>query len=124
MEDVVADDRGAVRRKHVKRRPADHRLNSRSAYTYNKIDKCRGLRRKADRHSHHRRRKINREELGRHGTEAVPLASSTTRQKRKGFYNSLPQPMSNRKGSGQARPRETNTARATCGTGMPGRRSG
>lgn len=56
---------------------------------------------KADRHSHHRRRKINREELINNGVEAIILGSTTCTQKRAGTH--LPQNLSNRKGSTQSR---------------------
>lgn len=80
----------------------DRQSYCRSSYRYCKIDKARGLRRKADRHCHHRRRKINREELSKHGENAIPLSSTTCAQKRKSSYGSFPQPLSNRKGSAQS----------------------
>lgn len=97
----MSDDRGDLKHSGKTYPRKDHRAQSRSAYNYNKIDKCRGLRRIADRHSHHRRRKINREELLRHGKEAIPLGSTTCTQKRAGEYSSMPQNLSNRKGSAQ-----------------------
>jgi len=99
----MIDDRGDIKHNSNKNYPRrDHRVQSRSAYNYNKQDKCRGLRRKADRHSHHRRRKINREEIAKHGVDAVPLSSTTCTQKRKD--TPLPQNLSNRKGGcGQSR---------------------
>lgn len=99
----LKDDRGELKRKHIGKRPADHRVQSRSAYWYNKMDKVRGLRKIADRASHHRRRKINREELDKYGEDAIPLASTTCAQKRKTTQQAeFPQYLSNRKGSSQS----------------------
>lgn len=57
-------------------------LGARSDYAYGKLNKVRGLRRKADRASHHRRRQMMREEIQQKGTEAQPLTSTTCAQRR------------------------------------------
>lgn len=93
------DDRGDLKRKHQGHKTFHG--PSRSVYLCGKIDKCRGKRRIADRHCHHRRRKINREELAKYGSDAIILGSSTCKQKRRTIGGGFPWSLSNRKGSGQ-----------------------
>ena len=52
-------------------------INSRSVFWYGKNNKCRGLRRKADRHSHHRRRKMMKEDIVKTGGQHMPKSTST-----------------------------------------------
>ena len=80
------DNRNAIKhsRKHKDGRTSNM---CRSVYDYDKMDRRRGNRKKADRTTHHRRRQINREELINNGDEAQLLKSTTCVQKR---VNGLP----------------------------------
>jgi hypothetical protein len=61
-----------------KQHKGNKNINSRSVNWYGSINKSRGLRRKADRHSHHRRRKIMKEDIANTGGENIPKSMSTS----------------------------------------------
>jgi hypothetical protein len=61
-----------------KKHKGNKNVNSRSVNWYGSINKARGLRRKADRHSHHRRRKIMKEDIAKTGGENIPKSMSTS----------------------------------------------
>jgi len=87
------DDRNVI--KHNKKHNDGRKSNEgRSMHYYGTINKCRGMRRKADRTTHHRRRKINREEILHNGNETQILKSTTCVQKRnmskRKYYNMFP----------------------------------
>ncbi len=94
------DDRNYLKHSRPKQQ-AKGSLDARSDYAYGMIDKARGLRRKADRASHHRRRQMMREEIQQKGAEAQPLASTTCAQRRRGWDSRsgsrVPHSISNRK---------------------------
>ena len=56
--------------------------NGRSANYHGKHDKFRGLRKKADRHCHHRRRQMTKIAILNNNIESIPK-STTCKQKRK-----------------------------------------
>lgn len=95
------DDRNYI--KHSKpKQQSKGSLGARSDYAYEKQNKIRGLRRKADRASNHRRRQMMREEIQQKGAEAQPLASTTCTQRRReggtwGNGTRMPHCISNRK---------------------------
>jgi hypothetical protein len=75
-------------------------LASRSGHYYGKQSHVRQLRRRADRHSHHRRRNHVRNQIAQgnlEGTESVPPPSSSKRLGRMGNDYGHSQPISNRK---------------------------
>jgi hypothetical protein len=72
------DERHERKQTHVKTNVTKG-YYSRSRHEYGDPDKARGLRRKADRHSHHRRRNTVRSQLAHgvvHGVESLPGPSS------------------------------------------------
>lgn len=89
------DNRGQLKHERPK---VNNRAPSRSWHY--KVDKFRDVRRIADRHSHHRRRKILREELINHGEDAIMINSTSCLQKRR---SGMPNGLSNRKGSTQTK---------------------
>ena len=56
-------------------------IYSRSNNWYGKQNKVRGLRRKADRASHHRRRKMMKEDIVKTGGEHIPKSTSTLQRR-------------------------------------------
>lgn len=81
----MKDDRGDIKR-HILKIKQDKGSHSGSRSVHRKNDKTRGCRRKADRHSHHRRRRINNNELRKHNDgveEPIMLGSTTCKQKRR-----------------------------------------
>lgn len=85
--DFVKDDRGSTNYKNDKVGMSKNNFFSRSKNLYGKKNKARGLRRIADRHSHHRRRQVLHEALivaEKFDKEPVLQESTTCVQKRKG----------------------------------------
>ena len=90
-DDYDTKQRGNANYKHQHHRHGDSTAAEARSVHY-KCQRCRGWRREADRHSHHRRRKVMKEAIA-HGAQTVCITSSTCAQHRTqqyGHWSSIP----------------------------------